>query len=218
MDAIFIVALILIFVSLYGLLTNSLYIAKMTEVFFKETLPNFFNQFYKKGVRKMKIPDKLIKFLKRHKVYYQVLVHPKTYTSSETAQRGHFSGKELAKVVMAKSDANDVMLVLPSDRTVDLFKLSDMLGTKNVRIEKEKEFKDLFPDCEKGAMPPFGPMYHLPCYVDESFRGHSHIYFNAGNHEECLQISTPDFLRVVNGFVGDFSVEGKKIHEQKVAV
>ena len=166
----------------------------------------------------MQIPEKLVKFLKKHKVYYQVLVHPKTFTSSETAQRGHFSGKELAKVVMVKADGTDVMVVLPSNRTVDLFKLSDMLEAKDVYIEKEKEFKDLFPDCEAGTMPPFGQIYHLPCYVDESLRGQTHIYFNAGNYEECIQISTEDFLRVVNGFVGNFSVEGKKIHEKKIAV
>ncbi len=162
----------------------------------------------------MEIPRKLAKFLKRHKVYYQILVHPQTFTSPETAQTGHISGKELAKAVMVKANGKDVMVVVPSDRTIDLFKLGSALGTNDLHIEAEKEFKDLFPDCETGAMPPFGKIYGIPCYVDESMKENEKIYFNAGNHEECIQVYTQDFFRVVKGIAGDFSVLGKKIHEK----
>lgn len=161
------------------------------------------------------VPEKLVKFLKRHSVYYQILVHPRTIASSKTAKAAQVSGKELVKVVMVKAAGTDVMVILPSDRTVDLLKLSDALRTKDIHIEKEKEFKDIFPDCEVGAMPPFGSMYHVTCYVDESLKEKEHVYFNAGNHEECIQVSTPDFLRVANAFVGDFSVAGKVIHDKR---
>ena len=163
----------------------------------------------------MEIPRKLARFLKKHKVYYQILVHPQTFTSTETAQVGHISGKEFAKAVMIKADGKDAMAILPSDRTIDLFKLGDVLGTNNIQIEEEKEFKDLFPDCEAGAMPPFGKLYYLPCYVDESLKENEKVYFNAGNHQECIQVYTQDFLRVVKGITGDFSVLGKKIHEKE---
>ena len=220
MNVLFVLILIAVLLIAYGAMTYSLHIAKLFEVFVFGKLRGFFKT---KGVRKMKvsmqIPEKLVKYLKRHKLYYQVLVHPRTMTSSKTAEASHISGKELAKVVMARAAGADIMIVLPSDRTIDLFKLSDVLGTKDVHIEKEKEFKNLFPDCEVGAMPPFGTMYHLPCYVDENLKDKDHIYFNAGNHEECIQVSTADFLRVVNAFVGDFSVPGKMIHEKhKIAV
>ncbi len=159
----------------------------------------------------MTLSTKLTKFLKRHKVYYQIQFHPETFTSSETAQAEHISGKKLAKVVMVKVDKKDVMVVVPSNRTVDLLKLSTALGTNNVRIEEEKEFKDLFPDCEPGAMPPFAKLYGLPCYVDKSLCGENEISFNAGNHLETLKIYTLDFLRVSKAIAGDFSVLGKKV-------
>ncbi len=220
MNTLFVLIVIAVLLIVYGAMTYSLHIARLFEVFVFEKFRRFFKT---KGVRKMKvsmqIPEKLVKYLKRHKLYYQVLVHPRTMTSSKTAEASHISGKELAKVVMVRAGGTDVMVVLPSDRTIDLFKLSDALGTKDVHIEKEKEFKNLFPDCEVGAMPPFGTMYQVPCYVDESLRGKDHIYFNAGNHQECIQVSTSDFLRVLNAFMGDFSVPGKMIHEkEKIAV
>jgi Ala-tRNA(Pro) deacylase len=163
----------------------------------------------------MNMPQKLTRFLKRNKVYYQVVMHPPAFTSPETAQAGHIPGKALVKVVMVEANGKDVMAVLPSTRTVDLFKLSTLLRTKNVRIEKEKEFKDVFWDCETGAMPPFGPLYHMPCYVDKTLKENEFLYFNAGSHDKCLEVSTRDFLRAVKGVVGDFSVEGKRIHEKQ---
>lgn len=167
----------------------------------------------------MEIPNRITDFLKKNKMYYQVLVHPKSFTSSETAEAGHVSGKNFLKAVMVKVDGKDAMVVLPSNRTIDFLKLTTALRTRSVYIEAEKEFKDLFPDCEVGAMPPVGRLYGLSCYIDESIRGKDKVYLNAGNHEECIEISADDFLRAVKGILGDFSVEGKKIHEEhKVAV
>ena len=87
----------------------------------------------------MSLPVKLVKFFKKHKVDYGVLTHPEAYTADEIAHAGHFSGKSLAKVVMAKADERDIMLVLPAARSVNLLKLSDFLETTDVRIEKEEE-------------------------------------------------------------------------------
>ncbi len=159
----------------------------------------------------MELPKKLTKFLKKHKVYYQIQVHPRIVTASETAQAEHVSGKKLAKVVMAKAEGQDVMVVIPSNRVVDLFKLSTVLGILDVRIEDEKEFQDLFPDCEVGAMPPFGKMYGIACYADQSLSEEEELYFNAGNHMETIKVTTADFLRVSKAVVGDFSVLSGKV-------
>ncbi len=159
----------------------------------------------------MELPKKLTKFLKRHKVYYEIQVHPRTVTASETAQVEHVSGKKLAKAVMVKADGKDAMVVLPSTRNVDLFKLGAALGKLDVRIEEEVEFKDLFPDCEAGAMPPFGKMYGIPCYADQSLSEEEELYFNAGNHLETIKVFTADFLRVSKAVVGDFSVVSGKV-------
>ena len=159
----------------------------------------------------MGLPVKLEKFLKKHKVDYTVQGHPETFTSVETAQAEHIPGKKIAKVVMIKADDRDVMVVVPSTRTVDLFKLSAVLDTYNIRIEEEKDFQTLFPDCELGAMPAFGKLYGIPCYVDNSLREEDEICFNAGNHLETIKIATEDFLRVAKAVLGDFSVSGKKV-------
>ncbi len=169
-------------------------------------------RFNKKGERPMEISKKIVKFLERHKIYYQVVVHPKTFTSMETAQAGHIPGRALAKVVMAYSKGKDIMVVIPSNRVVDLLKLSTALGTHDVRLEKEREFKSAFPGCEAGALPPLGPLYHMPCYVDETLKENEHIYLNAGNHEECLQVETRQFLKAVKAIEGDYSVAGAMLH------
>ncbi|MBI3307076.1 MAG: YbaK/EbsC family protein [Candidatus Omnitrophica bacterium] len=158
----------------------------------------------------MGLPTRLTKFLKKHKVYYQVQVHPQTFTASETAQAEHISGRKLAKVVMVNAEGRDVMVVLPSNRVVDLFKLSTALGTQDVRVESEKEFKDLFPDCEAGAMPPIGKIYGMPCYADKSLSEEKELYFNAGNHLETIEVSTADFLRVSKAVMGNYSVIAKE--------
>ena len=149
------------------------------------------------------------KFLKRNKVYYQILVHPRRPTAMETAEVEQIPGKQVAKVVMAKVDRKNVMLVLPSTYTVDLLKLTNTFGTLDARIEKESEFKDLFPDCEAGAMPPVGRIYHVPCFADKSIEESPEIYFNAGTHTESIKVPTQDFLRAAKAKICDFAVRGK---------
>lgn len=166
----------------------------------------------------MNIPARLAKFLKKHKVDYEIVDHPAAFTSCETAEAGHIAGSKLAKVVMARAGGRDVMLVLPSTRTVDLLKLSAFLDTGAVRIEVEKEFEDLFPNCEPGAMPPFGNLYHLPCYVDISLTDEGTLFFNAGSHNRCIHLATDDFLRISKAKIGDFSVPGKKFAARRAAI
>lgn len=154
----------------------------------------------------MELAKRLVNFLKRHKIFYQVQVHPETMTALETAEAEHICGKSLAKVVMVKNRGKDAMVVIPCDRNVDLLKLSTVLGTDDVKVSEEKEFNGLFPDCEPGAMPPFGRIYKIPCYADERIGGQKELYFNAGNHQETVKISVSDFLKYSKAFVGDFSV------------
>lgn len=154
----------------------------------------------------MQLPVKLTKFFKRHKVFYEIQVHPQTFSAARTAQEEHVPGRMFAKAVMAKADGSTVMVVVPSNRHVDLFKLSSALGKLDVRIESEAEFQDLFPDCEPGAMPPFGKIYGIPCYADQNLLEEDYLYFNAGNHLETVKVSSSDFFRVAKAVKGDYSV------------
>lgn len=154
---------------------------------------------------------KLKQFLKSHKVAIEVVPHDARFTSAETAEAEHIRGKNVAKVVIVKAKGKDVMLVLPADRSVDMLKLSALVGTQDVRLEEEEEFVNLFPDCEAGGMPPFGNLYQIPCYIDESLKKSDFVAFKGGNHRETMKIATADFFRIVKAETGDFSVLGRKI-------
>lgn len=156
----------------------------------------------------MTLPRRLIRYLNKHHVPFDVIDHIPAYTSLDAARAGHVIPGGMAKVVMVKADERDVMLILPADYTVDWLKLSGVLETRDVRCEYEHEFRGLFPDIEAGAMPPFGSLYAIPCYMDESLLKNEWVTFCAGNHRQCLRVWADDFARVTKARRADFAVPG----------
>ncbi len=154
----------------------------------------------------MNVSKKLKSFLDQSEARYEVLKHPKLYTAQEIAAREHIPGKEVAKAVMVKADDQDVMVVASASSTVDLLKLRVRVGTNNIRLADEHEFRALFPDSEVGAEPPFGSLYDLPCFIDQTLAEDKTITFNAGSHSACIRMSTKDFLRLSDAEIGDFAV------------
>ena len=154
----------------------------------------------------MPILAKLREFLEAHKVPYSVHSHPEAYTAQEIAALQHVKGRQLAKVVMAKAGAGFVMLVLPADHRVDFGGLKAVLGGQEVRLAQEAEFRDLFPGCEVGAMPPFGNLYGLPVYVDRSLEKDAEIVFNAGTHALTAKVALRDYLALVKPTMAEFAV------------
>lgn len=140
---------------------------------------------------------KLRNLLDQEHVRYITIQHSPAYTAQEIAASAHISGKELAKTVIAKVDGKLTMLVLPASYQVNLQHLSDKLGTKNVELASENEFENAFPECELGAMPPFGNLYNMGTYVDKSLEKDEEIAFNAGNHSELIKLAYKDFVRLV---------------------
>ena len=149
---------------------------------------------------------KLKDYLEKNQVRYEEGYHERVYTSQEIAAAMHVPGRELAKVVMVKVDGKMVMLVLPASYQVETKKLKKTLQCKKIAIAKEKDFEELFPDCEIGAMPPFGNLYDLEVWVDQVLTGDEFIVFRAGSHVETLKIRYNDYARLVNPRVGDFTV------------
>lgn len=141
---------------------------------------------------------KLKEFLDSENIKYVCIMHSRAYTSQETAEMAHVSGKELAKTVMVKLDGHLAMAVLPADEQVDLDLLKSNTNTKKAVLATEVEFKNLFPQCETGAMPPFGNLYNQEVYVEESLTIDDMIAFNAGSHSELIQLSYKDYARLVN--------------------
>ncbi|MBP1684673.1 MAG: YbaK/prolyl-tRNA synthetase associated region [Deltaproteobacteria bacterium] len=145
----------------------------------------------------MPILTKLRDYLDRSAVGYEVISHRQAFTAQEVAQAEHISGKELAKVVMLRSGKHFSMVVLPAPLRVDLDKAKAAMQMPDLVLATEDEFAGLFPQCEPGAMPPFGNLYDLPVYVDESLTKDESIVFNAGNHTQTVRMQYADFARLV---------------------
>src|SRR5262245_44672808 len=122
--------------------------------------------------------QKLKQFLDRNSVKYVSIQHSPTYTAQEVAASAHIPGKELAKTVIIKLDDHFAMAVLPANQKVVLQDLREMTGSDKVQFASESEFQKLFPDCETGAMPPFGNLYGMDVYVAESLTHDEEIAFN----------------------------------------
>jgi Ala-tRNA(Pro) deacylase len=148
---------------------------------------------------------KLREFLDTQGVPYTTISHAIAYTAKEAAALTHISTKELAKTVIVKIDGELAMAVLPASYDVDLPSLGVATGARSVTLAKESEFKDRFAECDIGAMPPFGNLYGMAVYVDESLTKDKDIAFNAGSHSELLQVAYADFARVVKPTVAKFS-------------
>ncbi len=139
-------------------------------------------------------------------IKYLTIIHSPAYTAMEVAASAHIPGKEVAKTVIIKLDGKMAMMVLPASKMVDLDLIVALTGATSVALATEGEFKDVFPGCEVGAMPPFGNLYGLDVYVTESLGEDEMIAFNAGSHTELIQLAYEDFERVVKPKVARFSI------------
>jgi Ala-tRNA(Pro) deacylase len=148
---------------------------------------------------------KLKEFLDSEKVRYVSIVHSEAYTAQEVAESVHVSGKAMAKTVIVELDGKMAMVVLPADRKIVIQDLKDVTGSDRVRFASEEAFKKLFPDCETGAMPPFGNLYGMEVYVAEALTYRPEIAFNAGSHTEVIKLAYHDFERLVQPKVLSFT-------------
>lgn len=149
---------------------------------------------------------KLLKYLDNHDIKYLVIKHSPAYTAQEIAQAAHIPGKNFAKTVIVKIDGILAMAVLPARNMVDIDVLRDITGAEYTELAGEKEFEDIFPGCETGAMPPFGNLYGLKVYVAELLSKDKEIVFNAGSHTELIKMNYSDFEKLVQPVVVKFEL------------
>ncbi|MFZ4524336.1 MAG: aminoacyl-tRNA deacylase [Chlorobium sp.] len=149
---------------------------------------------------------KLREFLDSHAVRYFVVSHSPAYTAQEIAAAAHVPGKELAKTVIVTLDGKMAMVVLPASRQLDFELLRKLTAARKMELASEKEFADVFPECEIGAMPPFGNLYGMDVYVSEELEDDDEIAFNAGAHTELLRLSYENYKRLVHPKVAKLSV------------
>lgn len=162
---------------------------------------------FTREVSLMKCQEQLEQYLRDHQVGYQIQHHPQAFTAQQIAECEHISGKKVAKSVIVLADNKKVLLVLPASRRVDLDKVRALCGAQNVSLAHEEEFRSDFPNCEVGAMPPFGNLYNMSVYVETSLTKQESIVFPIGTHTETMSLKYADFARLVQPTVGEFALK-----------
>jgi Ala-tRNA(Pro) deacylase len=144
-------------------------------------------------------------FLREARVPYTIVPHRPAFTAQEEAAATHITGREWAKVVICFVDGEPVQAVLPATMNVNLGKLVELARGADIQMAEESELRELFPDCEPGAMPPFGPLYLQRVFVDVALAVQPELAFNAGTHTEAVVMRWPDFAAMVRPIVGSFA-------------
>jgi Ala-tRNA(Pro) deacylase len=151
-----------------------------------------------RDIQEVTMPINRLKlYLDDHKVKYVTIKHSLAYTAQEIAESAHIQGRELAKTVMVDIDGKMAMAILPASEKTSLSLLKQAAGASNVRLAREDEFRDKFPECELGAMPPFGNLYGMEVFAAETLAADKEIAFNAGSHTELVKMAYKDFERLV---------------------
>ena len=151
--------------------------------------------------------QKLKNMLDERHIKYISINHSPAYTARETAASTFIPRREFAKTIIVDLDGDTVMVVLPASRHVNLDALVQVTKASQARLATEDEFKTLFPDCEIGAMPPFGSLYQLRVFVDRMVTEVDDVCFNAGTHQQILRMDSNDYLEIEKPVVGDFAIK-----------
>ena len=151
--------------------------------------------------------QKLKQMLDEHNIKYISINHSPAYTARETAASTFVPRREFAKTIIVDMDGEKVMAVLPASRHVDLEALGKLARVNEARLASEDEFRELFPDCELGAMPPFGSLYQMRVFIDEMVTEVDDLCFNAGSHEQILRMDCSDYMSLEQPVTGAFAIK-----------
>jgi Ala-tRNA(Pro) deacylase len=155
----------------------------------------------------MHCQEQLERYLRERHIPYQIQHHPVAFTAQQIAACEHISGKKVAKSVVVFADNTMVVLVLPAAFRADLEKVEACLGAKQVRLAHEDEFQGAFPGCEVGAMPPFGNLYGLPVYIEQSLTTQETIVFPIGTHTETMSLTYADLEHLMHPTIIEFALK-----------
>lgn len=162
----------------------------------------------------MALTERLKRFLDAERVAYATLPHAEVFTAREVAVAAHVGQRQLAKVVAVREEGGaHLMVVLPASCRLDLAALRLAAGRRRLSLVRESEMGRLFPDCETGAMPPFGNLYGLPVLIDACFQRDADIVFPGGTHHEVIRMSYADYVRLASPVAGEFC-----LHEREKSV
>jgi Ala-tRNA(Pro) deacylase len=148
---------------------------------------------------------KLKEFLDTKGIKYINIIHSPAYTAQEVAASAHVPGRAFAKTVIVELDGKMAMAVLPANRKIVLQDLREVTASDQVRFASEEAFRERFPDCEPGAMPPFGNLYGMDVYLAQALADGHELAFNAGSHTEVMKLAMADFDHLVHPRVMSFT-------------
>jgi len=171
--------------------------ALISEVFCIELWPMPLGYAVSDRKEKYMPAKQLTEFLNANQVKYITIRHSSAYTAAEVAQAAHIKGEHLAKSVILNADNHLLLVVLPASHRVDLDALKPVIGSAKLELSSEREFKNLFPTCESGALPPFGNLYGMDVYFADCLADDELVTFCAGTHSELIQMEYKDFQRLV---------------------
>lgn len=146
----------------------------------------------------------LKKMLDSKSIKYVTITHSPAYTVQDVSESAHISGSKMAKTLVINADGTLALAVIPGNKKLDLNALKSLTKAKEIHLANESEFKNKFPDCEVGAMPPFGHLYDMKMYVDDSLSKEKEIGFNAGTHSEVIKINYQDYEAIAKPIHGHF--------------
>jgi Ala-tRNA(Pro) deacylase len=153
----------------------------------------------------MAVPQRIRDYLDSQDVPYELLHHSQAFTGQEVAHSLHLSGKRLAKTVVLEGDGKRLMVVIPASYRLNLQELRGVLEVNRLEMLPESELAKLFPDCDLGAIPPFGSLYGLEVWVDRAVSDAEEVVLCAGTHEDCLRMKYGDFAKLAKPRLGRFS-------------
>jgi Ala-tRNA(Pro) deacylase len=147
-------------------------------------------------------PESLDNFLRKSRIPYTTFQHSPAFTAQHAAAVSHVPGRCWAKTVVFMAGTEPILVVVPAHYTVDVERVEELAGLGPLRLATPRELVALYPDCEEGAMPPFGDLYLQRVFVDQSLVGEPDMVFNAGTHVDCIRMHYGDFAAIAHPTVG----------------
>lgn len=145
-------------------------------------------------------------FLAARLAQYDIVAHPEAFTAQEQAAAAHVTGWSWAKVVVVKKEDGFALAVLPACCVIDLGLLRGLMGREMAELAGLEEIVRLAPDCEPGALPPFGRLFGVPTFADEALVNLRDITMPAGDRATAIRMRATEFLRLAAPHVGRFAV------------
>jgi Ala-tRNA(Pro) deacylase len=149
----------------------------------------------------------LLSFLRQNNVPFLLRHHPPAISATDLAASEHVPTDMVAKSIAFAAHGRYVLAVVPATCHVDLDRLRGATNEDDLHIVGEPELALVFPDCELGALHPFGNLYRVPVYVDSTLANARSFAFHAGTHRDAIYVSYADFVRVVQPVISDIRLE-----------